>query len=77
MKLPIKIFADFNNADTLGRVRLNTRGALGDIEANKIVLQDDMHVLLDDDEGFTTTGVIEFSKEENIWVAQIDWDTLK
>lgn len=33
-----KIFVDFNNADSNGRIRLNTNGTLSDIEKYKIEL---------------------------------------
>ncbi|CAN5218180.1 hypothetical protein BH11BAC6_BH11BAC6_12750 [soil metagenome] len=33
-----------------------------------------MQVLLDDDEGLAVNGTIKYSIEENIWVAEIDWN---
>jgi len=72
-----RIFVDFNNADEQGRVRLNTSGTLEDLRNKKIELNDGIEILLDDSDGLVTTGTIQFSKEENIWVALIDWDKLK
>jgi hypothetical protein len=74
MSLP-KIFADFNNADTEGRIRLNTNGSLRDI-AN-IQLYNGLEVILNDADELEATGIIEFSQTENIWVAKIDWDNIK
>jgi hypothetical protein len=71
------IFADFHNSDTQGRVRLNTNGTFEDIEKLKIQLESGMKVLLDDSEGGKVLGIVEFSQEEKIWVAKIDWDSLK
>ncbi|QEC68116.1 hypothetical protein FRZ67_12690 [Panacibacter ginsenosidivorans] len=67
-----KIFVDFNNADKSGRVRLITKGTLDDIKNQNIHLYSGLTILLDDNEGFVTTGVVEYSEEEKIWVAIID-----
>ena len=75
MDIP-KISVDFNNADQKGRIRLNTVGTFRDIERLQIELKEGMEVLLDDDEGLTTTGHLMFSNEEKIWVAEINWDAL-
>lgn len=69
-----KIFADFNNCDALNRVRLNTNGAKRDIQEGKIKLEKGMKVLLDDEDGLTICGVIDFSEIENVWVAKVEWD---
>ena len=42
----------------------------------KIKLKPGLKVLLDDDEGLATDGVVEFSAKENIWVAKFDWGKL-
>jgi hypothetical protein len=76
MKLPVKVSVDFNNCDAEGRVRLTTNGALEDIERLQIKLEPDLKVLLDDNEGLAINGIVEFSKEENIWVAKFDWNKL-
>ncbi len=76
MELPIKISVDFNNCDVEGRVRLNTNGAFDDIEKFKINLEPGLKVLLDDNEGLEIDGIVEFSDQENIWVAKFDWDKL-
>jgi hypothetical protein len=71
MKLA-KIFADFNNVDKLGRVRLNTAGTMEDIDKNRIVLKDGLQVILDDNDEFNYLATVEFSQEEDIWVAKIN-----
>lgn len=73
----IKLFVDFNNADVEGRIRLNTNGTFKDIKENNIELKDGLEVLLDDNEEFKIYGIVEFSKDENIWVAKIDWSDLE
>jgi hypothetical protein len=72
-----KIFADFNNADAQGRLRLSTIGSLNDIKEQNITLKPGMMVQLTDYEEFSIPGIVEFSKEENRWVAKINWDDLK
>jgi hypothetical protein len=68
-----KIYADFNNADSRGRIRLNTEGTFRDLQEMGIKLEEGLEVLLDDDEGIVTLGVVSFSEDEQIWVAGIDW----
>ena len=77
MNLQKKIFADFHNSDRDGRVRLNTVGTFRDIKEHNITLQEGLQILIDDNDGLVTPGIVEFSKEENIWVAKIDWELLK
>ena len=45
-----KIYADFNNCDEDGRVRLNCVGSKSDIEIFKETLRSGMTVILYDDE---------------------------
>ena len=76
MECLIKLFADFQNSDPKGRVRLNTIGTLNDLRDKGVVLKPGLKVLLDDDDELKTPGTIVFSNEENIWVAEIDWTLL-
>lgn len=71
-----KIFADFNNRDRHGRVRF-TDGTKADIERLQIKLIPGILVFLDDGEELSAEGIIEFSKEENTWVARYDEETLR
>jgi hypothetical protein len=68
------IFADFNNNDKYGRIRLNTNGALRDIKSRNIELIDGKRVLLDDSDELRIIGVLRFSNDEGIWVAEINPD---
>lgn len=72
-----KLFADFNNADQQGRVRLNTNGTFADIKKLNLDFKEDMQVLLDDNDRLTTIGHVKYSDEEKIWVAVINWNEIK
>jgi hypothetical protein len=72
---PPRIFADFNNADTKGRLRLITHGSVSDIEKQEIKLTNGMALVVYDDDLSADAEVI-FSEEENIWVAKIDWSKI-
>ncbi len=72
-----KLFADFNNADQHGRVRLNTNGTFEDIRKSNLELKEGMQVFLDDNDSLTAIGHVKYSDEEKIWVAEIDWDDIK
>lgn len=63
---------DFQNSDTLGRVRLTTNGARQSISENSIELIEGKSVMLDDGYELRNMGILRFSKEENIWVAEFD-----
>lgn len=65
-----RIFADFNNADPQGRIRLNTNGTKEDLEKFQLRLVNGMKLLLYDD-GLQAEAVATFSSEENIWGATI------
>jgi hypothetical protein len=67
-----RIYADFNNADSKGRLRLITEGSLSDIKRLNLKMEEGMPVVVYDDELSTSAEVI-FSEEEKIWVAKIDW----
>lgn len=72
-----RIYADFNNVDKNGLIRLNAHGTIKDITDNDVTLQSGIKLLLDDNEGLSIEGTVEFSIEEKIWVAKIDWDKFK
>ncbi len=73
MENRFKVFVDIHNTDKMGRLRLNTKGAIIDIEQQSIKLEQGCDVLLYDDEGIEIQGTLEFSDFENIWTAKIDW----
>jgi hypothetical protein len=72
----IKIFADFQNADRLGRLRLNCAGTLEDLLSQQVELREGMQMILTDGEGIETEGTATYSDEEKIWTAKIDWGRL-
>jgi hypothetical protein len=75
MKTP-KVFADFHNADVQGRLRLNCIGTVEDLARQNIELQDGQLLTLYSEE-LEVEGVVQYSSEEKLWVAAIDWDAIK
>jgi len=82
---PPKIYADFQNADGRGRIRLNCVGTAQDLARQQVQLRDGLRVELyaddADDAGrseeLQVSGVVEFSQDEQCWVAVIDWDAIR
>ncbi len=74
MKELNKIFADFNNTDVKRRIRLNSYGTLNDLKSKNIKLEPGLKILLDDDDGLSVEGIVQFSEDEKIWVAEIHWE---
>jgi hypothetical protein len=68
--MALRVFVDFHNADRQGRVRLNTVGSLRDLTAYN--LQTGVALQLYDDET-ELAGFAEYSSEERIWTAVVDW----
>jgi hypothetical protein len=75
MKTP-RVFADFHNADVHGRLRLNCIGTVEDLARQNIKLQDGQGLTLYS-EDLEVEGVVQYSSEENLWVAAIDWDAIR
>ena len=71
-----RIFADFHNADEQGRLRLNCVGTIEDLSHQNIKLQDGQLLALYDEE-LEVDGVVQYSEEENLWVAAIDWKQIR
>jgi hypothetical protein len=71
-----RVFADFHNADTQGRLRLNCIGTVEDLARQQISLQDGQSLVLYS-EDLEVDGVVRYSEEENLWVAVIDWDAIR
>ena len=69
------IYADFHNADSQGRLRLNSTGTISDLSRFGIVLQEGLNLTLFDDE-LSVEGRVAYSTEEHVWVAEIDWDAI-
>ena len=70
------MYADFQNADSAGRIRLNTTGSLRDLGALPNGPTDGLVVRLESEE-LHATGVLRFSSEERIWVAELYWSDVK
>ena len=80
-----KIYADFHNADSQGRLRLNCVGTTEDLARQQVELRKGLLLTLyaddlDDNGEFDellVDGVVSFSDEEHCWVAAIDWATIR
>ena len=72
----IKIYGDFQNSDRAGNIRLNSKGTREDLALLGVDLEPNMEVLISDGE-LEVYGIVEFSIEEDIWVAKIDWGLVK
>ncbi len=70
------VYADFHNADTEGRLRLNTVGTIRDLSRQNITLRDGLALTLHDEE-LEVDGQVRFSPGEHLWVAAIDWDAIR
>jgi hypothetical protein len=70
----IRIYADFNNADEQGRVRLNTVGSLADIERHQHSLTDGMRIILHAPGDFEVEGTLTY---DAIWKGVPDWSTIR
>ncbi len=72
----LRLFADFNNADEEGHLRLNCIGTIDDSVNQNIELQDGK-VMTFYSENLEVDGIIKHSQEENIWVAVINSDNIR
>ncbi|GAB4297505.1 MAG: hypothetical protein Fur0025_35530 [Oscillatoriaceae cyanobacterium] len=72
----LKIFVDFHNADPQGRLRLNCVGTIADLSRQSVRLQPGQIITLYSEE-LEADGVVQYSEEENLWVAVIDWQQIR
>lgn len=80
-----RIYVDFHNADEKGRVRLNCIGMTQDLAGHQVRLAPGLTLELysddADDRGnpddLLVTGVVEYSNDEQCWVAVIDWSAIR
>ncbi len=70
------VYVDFQNADSAGRIRLNTTGSLRDLSALSGGPSEGLVVRLESEE-LRATGVMRFSSDEQIWVAELDWSEVE
>lgn len=73
---PATVYADFNNADPDGRVRLNGAGSLRDLARLGLNLRDGTPLTIHDEE-LAADGEAVFSTTEAIWVVVIDWSLVR
>jgi len=71
-----RVFADFHNADARGRLRLNCVGTVEDLARYQIVLRDGLLLTLYSEE-LEVKGHVQYSTDENLWVAVIDWNAIR
>ncbi|HLQ44249.1 MAG TPA: hypothetical protein VK137_05945 [Planctomycetaceae bacterium] len=71
-----RVFADFHNADRSGRLRLNCVGTIEDLARLKIELCAGLELTLYS-EDVEADGRVEFSDDEKLWVAAIDWNAVR
>ena len=64
------LYADFNNADSHGRIRLNCVGTIEDLSRQGLQLREGLPLTVHDEE-LEADGEVHFSAEEKTWVAVI------
>jgi hypothetical protein len=75
MSIP-RVFVDFHNADKQGRLRLNCIGTIEDLSRQHTELENDQRLMLYG-EDLEVDGIVQFSKDEMIWVVAIDWSQIR
>jgi hypothetical protein len=76
-----RVYVDFHNADSQGRIRLNCIGTIEDLSQQQVKLREGLVLSLYSDDlddkrqldELLVDGVVSFSEEEHCWVAAIDW----
>ena len=71
-----RVWVDFQNSDTQGRVRLSTVGTTDELKRLGIVLREGLEVVLYCLE-LEADGIVHYSAEEERWVAKLDWDKVR
>lgn len=71
-----RIFADFHNADEQSRLRLSCVGTIEDLSRQNIKLQNGQLLTIYSEE-LEVDGVVQYSEEESLWVAVIDWQQIR
>ncbi len=70
------IHADFNNADSSGRLRLNCIGTIEALARQGVQLREGLQLTLHDEE-LEADGEAHFSSEEQVWVALVQWSMIR
>jgi hypothetical protein len=71
-----RVFVDFHNADEQGRLRLNCIGMIEDLARQQAELENGQQLTLYS-EDLEVDGVVQFSEDEKVWVATIDWNQIR
>ena len=71
-----RIYADFHNTDEQGRLRLNCIGTIEDLNRQHIQLQNSQSLTLHS-EDLEVDGLVQYSEDDRIWVAVIDWNAVR
>ncbi len=71
-----RVFVDFHNADEQGRLRLNCIGTIEDLARQQTDLENGQRLTLYS-EDLEVDGVVQFSEDEKVWVATIDWNQIR
>ena len=71
-----RVFADFHNADTQGRLRSTCISTVEDLARQQIMIQEHQSLTLYS-EDLEAEAQVEYSTEENVWVALIDWTAIR
>ena len=71
-----KIYVDFHNADEQGRLRLNCIGTIEDLNRKHIQLHNGQNLTFYS-EDLEVDGLIQYSEDDRIWVATIDWNAVR
>lgn len=71
-----RVFVDFHNANEQGRLRLNCIGTIEDLARQQAELEDGQRLTLYS-EDLEVEGVVQFSENEKVWVAAIDWNQIR
>ncbi len=82
---PPRVYADFNNVDAKGRVRLNCVGTERDLAQQQFALHGGALLTLYESDAdaadrpheLSARGVVEYSAGEQIWVAAVDWESIR
>ena len=72
----LRIYADFHNADSAGRLRLNCVGTVQDLARQHIALEEGLRLILYSEE-LEVEGEVQSSGEESLWLAAIDWTAIR
>jgi hypothetical protein len=71
-----RLFADFHNADSQGRLRLNCSGTAQDLDKTGVRLENGLEIVVYSEELEADARVF-FANDEALWVAEIDWNKIR